>query len=126
MSKTLWFLAGAMSLAAVTAVAGVVLIKMSAEGFSTRSKPTAIERVVATRARSMAMPSAARDRKNPIDNSPEVLAEARAHWADHCAVCHGNDGRGEAPIGQNLYPPAPDMREAGTQKLSDGELFYII
>jgi len=58
----------------------------------------------------MAMPSAARERKNPINNSPEVLAEARAHWADHCAVCHGNDGRGEAAIGQNLYPPAPDMR----------------
>ena len=74
----------------------------------------------------MAIPGAARDRKNPINNSPEVLAEARAHWADHCAVCHGNDGRGQATIGQNLYPPAPDMREIGAQQLSDGELFYII
>jgi hypothetical protein len=25
-----------------------------------------------------------------------------------------------------MYPPAPDTRRAGTQKLTDGELFYII
>jgi hypothetical protein len=25
-----------------------------------------------------------------------------------------------------MYPPAPDMRQADTQNLTDGELFYII
>jgi hypothetical protein len=29
-------------------------------------------------------------------------------------------------MGKHLYPPAPDMRQASTQNLSDGELFYII
>jgi hypothetical protein len=29
-------------------------------------------------------------------------------------------------MGKHLYPPAPDMRQAETQSLSDGELFYII
>ena len=29
-------------------------------------------------------------------------------------------------MGKHLYPPAPDMRQSGTQNLSDGELFYII
>ena len=54
------------------------------------------------------------------------LGEARAHFADHCAICHGNDGRGETEIGQGLYPKAPNMREDDTQKLTDGEIFYII
>jgi mono/diheme cytochrome c family protein len=126
MSRALWFLAGALSLALAIGVTGVVFIKMSTDGFSTHSQPTAIERAIATRARSMAIPKAARDRKNPIDNSPDVLAAARSHWADHCAVCHANDGSGQTTIGQHLYPPAPDMREAGTQQRSDGELFYII
>ena len=126
MSKVFWFLAGAASLAIAIAVAGAVFLKTGANGFSTQSEPSAIERMVATRARSMAMPKAARDRKNPVASSPEALADARAHWADHCAVCHGNDGSGQVTIGKNLYPPAPDMREAGTQNLSDGELFYII
>jgi len=29
-------------------------------------------------------------------------------------------------MGRNLYPPAPDMRLAATQQLTDGELYYII
>ena len=49
-----------------------------------------------------------------------------AHWADHCATCHANDGSGKTSIGRSLYPPAPDMREPSTQTLSDGELFYVI
>lgn len=74
----------------------------------------------------MAIPAVARSLKNPAPNTPEVLAEARAHWADHCAICHANDGSGEALIGKRTYPPAPDMRLPGTQQLTDGELFWII
>ena len=74
----------------------------------------------------MAMPSSAKERKNPITNSPEVLKEAMAHWADHCATCHGNDGSGNVDMGRQMYPHAPDMRKQPTQNLSDGELFYII
>ena len=43
------------------------------------------------------------------------------HWADHCATCHGNDGRGQTEIGRNLYPKAPDMRLSPTQKLSKAD-----
>jgi len=64
--------------------------------------------------------------QNPIALSPEVLSEARAHFADHCATCHANDGSGQTPLGQTLYPRAPDMRLADTQRLSDGELYWII
>ena len=72
------------------------------------------------------MPADAKSRTNPIPNNPEVLAEASAHWADHCFSCHANDGSGETVVGKNLYPPAPDMRLPATQQLTDGELFYII
>ena len=53
---------------------------------------------------------------NPIPNSPEVLAEARAHWADHCAGCHANNGSGDTEMGKRMYPPAPDMRQTETQQ----------
>src|SRR5262249_50296644 len=39
---------------------------------------------------------------------------------------HSNDGSGETAMGQQMYPPAPDMRKEHTQRLTDGELFYII
>jgi mono/diheme cytochrome c family protein len=81
---------------------------------------------VAGRLRALAVPAADRDLANPVPLNDANLAEARAHFADHCAICHGNDGRGETEIGQGLYPKAPNMREEDTQKLTDGELFYII
>ena len=29
-------------------------------------------------------------------------------------------------MGKHMYPPAPDMRQADTQSMTDGELFYVI
>jgi len=95
-------------------------------GVSARDQPTALEAFVARRLRHLAVPRSARQARNPVPATSDVLAEARAHFADHCAPCHGNDGSGQTEIGQHLYPKAPDMREAYTQSLSDGELFYII
>lgn len=103
-----------------------VLLKTRAHGFSARAEPTVAETLLARAARRLAMPADAKNRQNPVANSPEVLAEARAHWADHCALCHANNGSGDTQIGRNLYPPAPDMRLPATQQLTDGELFYII
>jgi mono/diheme cytochrome c family protein len=99
---------------------------IASRGLSTRVKPTAIEEALARTMRRLATPRAARDAKNPVASSAAVLEEALAHFADHCASCHGNDGSGDTAIGRSLYPPAPDMRAARTQALSDGELFAII
>jgi mono/diheme cytochrome c family protein len=67
-----------------------------------------------------------RDTPNPVSFSDDVFAESRAHFADHCAGCHANDGSGNTEVGRNLYPRAPDMRLAETQRLTDGELYWII
>jgi len=111
-------------LAAALAV-GVVFV-MGARGFSARESPSVVERWVARRVRSMAAPGGAKDLANPVPYSPEVLAAARAHWADHCAGCHANNGSGDTEMGKRMYPPAPDMRQADTQQMTDGELFFII
>src|SRR5262245_21703410 len=95
-------------------------------GVSARARPGRVETIVARRLRTMAIPRESRDARNPVASSPEVLRDGREHFADHCAVCHANDGSGDTQMGQGLYPKAPDMRQAGTQDLSDGELYYII
>lgn len=125
MSRLKWFLLGAASVCMAAIVAGLIAITQ-AHGFSAREKPMAVERWMARRARSAALPKDARARQNPIPNGAEAIADGRPHWADHCAACHANDGSGGTEIGQSLYPPAPDMRRADTQQLTDGELFYII
>ncbi len=95
-------------------------------GLSSRAKPTFLEAMLARNARHMAIPAGARKQQNPIPASPDNLRDARRHFADHCTVCHGNEGTGDTPIGKGLYPKPPDLRAEDTQKLSDGELFWII
>ncbi len=126
MHRLIWFLAGALALVILVGAIGLVFLKAGANGFSARAQPSTIERWAARQARAMAVPADATTRTNPVPDSPEILAEARAHWADHCAACHSNNGSGDAEMGKHMYPPAPDMRKADTQNLSDGELFYII
>ena len=122
-----WKLAILFLLAAVVAAAlyGASVIR---RGLSVHQPPSALERTLARTIRSISIPKIARDEENPWKDkaTPDVMADAMAHWADHCATCHANDGSGQTQIGQNLYPPAPDMRLPATQNLTDGELNYII
>ena len=111
---------------AVTIVAALGLIYIKSTGLSARGEPGTLEISMARRARSLAVPSDARAKRNPIPPSAEAIADGMAHYADHCASCHANDGSGNTEMGQGLFPKAPDMRVAATQELSDGELFYVI
>ena len=88
--------------------------------------PGAVETRLARIARGVAIPADARDRPNPVAATPEAVAAGRAHFADHCALCHANDGSGNTDLGRGMYPQPPDMRLDATQRLTDGELFYII
>jgi mono/diheme cytochrome c family protein len=113
--------------------AGIVFVSLIAllvfvrgSGISAKREPWPIEERVATAAWRFLIPANARDAVNPVAATPETLREALEHFADHCAVCHANDGSGNATIGRRIFPPAPDMRAARTQSLTDGELFYAI
>jgi mono/diheme cytochrome c family protein len=97
-----------------------------ARGFSARTEPSRTEEFIARRLRMLATPRRVRELTNPVPGGPEVLSRAMAHFADHCASCHGNDGRGTTLIGRGLYPKPPDMTGPATQKLTDGEIYYII
>jgi len=96
------------------------------DGLSAKATPTKLEAFVARNARHLAIDRNARLTQNPVLDSAEIQREARLHFADHCAICHGNDGSGDAPIGSGLYPKPPDLRKPATQELSDGELFWIV
>ncbi len=113
-------------LALVGALAVTAAAWFAAGGISARATPGRAETVVARRLRAAAIPRAARDLRAPVAQTRESLRSGLEHFADHCAVCHANDGSGDAEMGKGLYPPAPDMRKGATQDLTDGELFYII
>jgi mono/diheme cytochrome c family protein len=105
---------------------GVLAWSVLARGTSARDEPSRLETVVARRLRQWAIPAHARHARNPVRASEDVVAEARSHFADHCAICHANDGSGRSEFGPGLYPKPPDLRQSPTQSMSDGELCYII
>src|SRR5256884_8318056 len=96
------------------------------DGLSSRATPTKFEIMLARNARHLATPASARLAQNPLLVSAEDLRDARLHFADHCAICHANNGGGQTMIGGGLYPKPPDLRLPETQNLTDGELFWII
>lgn len=118
------------ALVVALAIVGIVAIACATTfvlgGIAADRTPSKTEARLARAARHYLIPSTAHERANPTAVDRRTLEEARRHWADHCASCHGNDGRGHTAIGSGLYPPAPDMTLAATQDLSDGELYWII
>ncbi len=124
MTKGVWVVLAAAILVVTGNVAMLWFLLQS--GFSAMEQPMELEVLVARQLRHLAMPKAQKQMTNPVSASDEVLTEARVHFADHCATCHGNDGRGSTQIGQNFYPRTPDLTQPETQSFSDGELFYMI
>ena len=115
-----------MLIVAVLVVGGLVAYSVVSRGLSAHDEPSRVEQILARAMRRWATPESMRSRLNPLTPTAEVLAEAAAHFADHCASCHANDGSGDTPMGRAMYPKAPDMRTVSTQSLTDGELFSII
>lgn len=114
------------SLVLLVVVAGLWIARTLRYGFSAHDEPPTIEVILARAMRRYAVPADLRHRKNPVPLTPDVLREARAHFADHCAYCHGNDGKGRTQIGPRLYPKVPDMTLEETQSRTDGALFAAI
>ncbi|MCI0350718.1 MAG: cytochrome c [Acidobacteriales bacterium] len=115
----------------ITVIATVALLMLAAwltirRGFSAHDEPSAIEHVLATAARSLAVPSSYKTLKNPQMPTPENFREGLEHFADHCAACHANDGSGDTMFGKGLYPKPPDLRGEETQDKPDGEIYHII
>ena len=123
MTRTTWALLSGLGL---VLAAGGGLTYLRVHGLSARAKPSAVEEWAARHVRDLATPPSVKAAVNPVRASELVLAEARDHFADHCATCHGNRGDGKTMIGEGMFPPPPDLRAEATQRLTDGEIMNII
>lgn len=103
------------------ALAGYAFVRTHTFG---AERPGPVESFVASHALSMSIPAAAKEARNPVVVTPEILAHARDHFARDCAFCHANNGAGKSEAGTGMYPPTPDLRRE--DDLTDGELFFII
>jgi mono/diheme cytochrome c family protein len=106
--------------------AGIAFVIVRRGGLAADKEPGRIERTVAGQLVRLSIPPDAEQQQNPFAADADAWQDARAHYADHCAVCHGRDGKGNTEVGKNMYPRVPDLTRPEVQKRSDGELFYII
>ena len=111
-------------LAIAAAATAFVIIRRG--GLSADTEPGRLERSVAARLVRLASPAEADRQQSPLGGQADVWREAREHYLDHCAVCHGRDAKGNTDMGANMYPKVPDLTSTDVQRRSDGALFYII
>jgi predicted CXXCH cytochrome family protein len=108
-------------------VAGVFCLALLVwRGFRAIESPSAFEMSIARAARNFAIPLRERRQQNPLRGDADALQKGRGLFLSRCATCHGIDGDGSTRIGTHLYPRVPDLRGSPTQKLTDGQIHYII
>jgi mono/diheme cytochrome c family protein len=73
------------------------------------------------------VPEEAKQLENPLQATAPALKSAREVYADKCAQCHGNSGKGDGRDAARYDPAPTDFTD--TKRIStatDGELFYKI
>jgi putative copper export protein/mono/diheme cytochrome c family protein len=63
---------------------------------------------------------------SPTGYSARSIAVGKTLFAQHCAACHGEEGRGDGPAAQGLDPPPSDLTAEHIYGHSDGDLFWWI
>lgn len=61
-------------------------------------------------------------KNNPVAASPENRERGQVYYGYYCIYCHGEDGRGNGPVGQSYMPKPADLTSAEIQDLPDLKL----
>ena len=61
--------------------------------------------------------------RNPVPPTQESVQRGAEIYADRCAICHGDTGRGDGPAGAALRPPPADFRVHLAAGHTDAQLF---
>lgn len=73
------------------------------------------------------VPAEYKNLKNPLAPSESNLNAARQIYADECAQCHGDRGKGDGPEARSHYPLPADLTDPKLlTNVTDGEIFYQI
>jgi len=104
----------------------VIVFATGSYNVSALSSPSKFEKSVATFTLDRSVAKRAPSTHNPFGATPETLRSGRAHYRENCVTCHGAPGVEESEAGMGLNPPAPDLTLPAIQRMSDGELFWVI
>lgn len=105
----------------------LILIALMRFNVAALQEPGPVETVVSNRAKLFFVYRASRHGipPRPVDIKTSI-ENGGTHYGLDCSICHADDGRGQRPPGQWMYPPAADLTSKRVQSYSDQELFWII
>jgi mono/diheme cytochrome c family protein len=79
------------------------------------------------RDRPWVVPEEVKRLKNPIAPTEDTMKSARGIYADECAKCHGEQGKGDGPDARLHFPAPADLTDTRLMNsVTDGEIFYKI
>lgn len=90
------------------------------------SSPSRLEQTITAFTLDRSIARRASGSRNPFSSTAENLRVGLAHYKENCVSCHGAPGVPESEAGMGLNPSAPDLTLPRIQKMSDGELFWVI
>lgn len=65
--------------------------------------------------------------KNPVPSNAASVAAGQAVYAKQCSGCHGDAGKGDGTMGEELNPKPSNLADADWKHGStDGEIFVLI
>jgi len=108
----------------VLALGGVVYAGLYDVAATTPHWPFTAWLLETARTRSIEARAAETQTPRGLDDPAKVVIGV-AHYAAHCAVCHGAPGVPKGDIARGLYPPPPDLAKAAPV-YSPAELFWIV
>ncbi|MBX2841426.1 MAG: cytochrome c [Flammeovirgaceae bacterium] len=68
---------------------------------------------------------AGRELKNPLPNTPDIVAEGKQLYLSYCSHCHGKTGAGDGKVG-GIYGGVPNYSSRSVASLPEGHVFHVI
>lgn len=70
--------------------------------------------------------AAGRDLKNPLEKTPENLAEGKRLFENFCIHCHGAEGKGDGSVVTVGHFPPPPSYSGQLKDLPEGKMFHTV
>lgn len=65
--------------------------------------------------------------RNPLQATPQTIADGKDAFSHYCAACHGLDGQNTGvPFADRMSPPVPTLDSQQVQQYTDGQLKWVI
>jgi mono/diheme cytochrome c family protein len=68
-----------------------------------------------------------RAERNPLQATPQTIADGKEAFSHYCVACHGLDGQNTGvPFAESMSPPVPSLASTEVQSYTDGQLKWVI